>query len=115
VAEELTEKDALDAARKLLGCEETWQTNDQVTVAELADRLRSLFHAPKAWPPRLPPGTRVYCPDCRAKRQFLIVDNSVLRPLLGPPPSSPSANETSVDLLCKRCRLVLLTLFRAEP
>jgi hypothetical protein len=52
-----------------------------------------------AWPPTLPPGARVYCPDCRAAQSAVL--------------ASKSDDDSCVDLLCGTCRLVIATLFDA--
>ena len=50
------------------------------------------------WPPRLPPGTLVWCSNCDARRPYAIEDNDA----------------DSVDLLCKRCKYVIATFHRAQ-
>lgn len=51
-----------------------------------------------SWPPQLPPGTVVWCPDCDKKRAPIVAESDA----------------THVDVLCGECRVILLTLFRAE-
>jgi hypothetical protein len=52
---------------------------------------------PASWPPVLPPGARVYCPDCKAAQAAVLASN----------------DETCTDLVCGACRLVIATLFAA--
>jgi hypothetical protein len=63
---------------------------------EVAPRSQGAAFVP--WPPALPPGTLIFCPDCDKKNTPLIAENDA----------------TCMDVLCGACRSILLTLFRAQ-